>query len=117
MEKRERHDEGKEREHGVQRVVSLFVENIPEAMQWKVFWHSKRHGEVVDVYITILQGSGVEDLVLEANSGVVARPRLWCESSWSLIGNKFDWNVLLQPCQSIGYSDGGHARKGGDAPC
>ncbi|KAK8594178.1 hypothetical protein V6N13_125987 [Hibiscus sabdariffa] len=60
---------------------------------------------------------GVKDLVLEANSGVVARPRLWCESSWSLIGNKFDWNVLLQPCQSIGYSDGGHARKGGDAPC
>ncbi|KAK8594194.1 hypothetical protein V6N13_126003 [Hibiscus sabdariffa] len=60
MEKRERHDEGKEREHGVQRVVSLFVENIPEAMQWKVLWHSKRHGEVVDVYITILRGSGVE---------------------------------------------------------
>ncbi|KAK8582680.1 hypothetical protein V6N13_069452 [Hibiscus sabdariffa] len=59
MEKRERHDEGKEREHGVQRVVSLFVEYIPEAMQWKGLWHSfARHGEVVDVYIARKQSRG-----------------------------------------------------------
>ncbi|KAK8987484.1 hypothetical protein V6N11_027234 [Hibiscus sabdariffa] len=32
-------------------------------------------------------------------------------------GIKFDRNVVLQPCQSIGYFDGGHARKGGGAPC
>ncbi|KAK8582689.1 hypothetical protein V6N13_069461 [Hibiscus sabdariffa] len=58
-EKRERHDEGKEREHGVQRVASLFVENIPEAMQWKGLWHSfARHGEVVDVYIARKRSRG-----------------------------------------------------------
>ncbi|KAK8991885.1 hypothetical protein V6N11_044783 [Hibiscus sabdariffa] len=35
-----------------QSVVSLFVENIPEAMHWKRLWFSfARHGEVENVYI------------------------------------------------------------------
>ncbi|KAK8658921.1 hypothetical protein V6N13_029140 [Hibiscus sabdariffa] len=40
------------REQGKHKVVSLYVENIPESMQWKGLCHSfARHGEVVNVYI------------------------------------------------------------------
>ncbi|KAL4296938.1 hypothetical protein GQ457_09G030950 [Hibiscus cannabinus] len=38
--------------HGV---VSLFVENIPDAIHWKGLWHSfARHGDVVNVYIVYI---------------------------------------------------------------
>ncbi|KAL4348986.1 hypothetical protein GQ457_17G018730 [Hibiscus cannabinus] len=37
----------------------LYVENIPESMQWKGLWHSfARHGEVVNVYIARKRSKG-----------------------------------------------------------
>ncbi|KAK8681344.1 hypothetical protein V6N13_053748 [Hibiscus sabdariffa] len=35
------------RDHG----YTLYVENIPQAMQWKGFWHAfARHGDVIEAY-------------------------------------------------------------------
>ncbi|KAK8487912.1 hypothetical protein V6N12_021103 [Hibiscus sabdariffa] len=53
-----------------QSVVSLFVENIPEAMHWKRLWFSfARHGEVENVYIARKRSRGsqrdVSDEIVE----------------------------------------------------
>ncbi|KAK8613648.1 hypothetical protein V6N13_101405 [Hibiscus sabdariffa] len=43
---------GKDEEEGKQGVISLYVENLPESLNWKGLWFAfARHGEVVNVYI------------------------------------------------------------------